>query len=65
MNKTTKTIKCMNRNPLKSKWGDWAPDGGCKNEGVVGVNVTGWLCSSCTMRTTTDPGEIRRPSELG
>lgn len=49
----------MNSNPEKSKWGDWAPEGGCKNSVEVGVDVAKVLCSDCTQRTVNEHGEYR------
>lgn len=53
-------MKCMNNKPDQSKWGDWAPDGGCKNEVLVGMDVAKVLCSACTQRTVNEPGDYRR-----
>lgn len=52
-------MKCMNHNPETSKWGDWAPEGGCGNEVMVGPGVAKVLCSDCTQRTVNEKGEYR------
>lgn len=55
-----KTLKCMNSNPDTSKWGDWAPEGGCRETVEVDENVSKVLCWRCTSRTTTMNGEYRK-----
>ncbi len=45
-------MKCMNSNPDESKWGQFAPSGGCDEIVMVDSNVSKVLCSYCTMRTT-------------
>jgi len=52
-------LKCMNWNPETSKWGDWAPDGGCREKVEVDSEVAKVLCWRCTSRTTTMNGEYR------
>lgn len=50
-NRETVEMLCMNSDPENSKWGIYAPPGGCD---VVVKNVDGntakVLCSYCTMR---------------
>jgi hypothetical protein len=48
-----KTSKCINANPQKSRWGDWAPAGGCTNKVYVSEGASGRLCSECTQRVVT------------
>ena len=52
--KNKKSIKmlCMNADPENSKWGIYAPPGGC-NTVVENVdsNATKVLCVECTMRS--------------
>lgn len=49
--KKTTSLKCMNSNPETSKWGLYAPIGGC-DEIIHNVSTdTKWaLCYKCTMR---------------
>jgi hypothetical protein len=54
-----KMLKCMNSKPDQSKWGDWAPDGGCKEKVEVDESVAKVLCWRCTSRTTTMPGDYQ------
>lgn len=54
-----KTLKCMNWNPETSKWGDWAPEEGCREMVEVDEEVEKVLCWRCTGRTTTMNGEYR------
>jgi hypothetical protein len=50
-NRKTKEMLCMNSDPENSKWGLWAPPGGCDNiVKNVDQEVTRVLCSRCTMR---------------
>ena len=42
---------CQNSEPNKSKWGEFAPPGGCTNFEIVGNNTTSVLCSNCTTET--------------
>ena len=56
----TKTLKCMNSNPETSKWGDWAPNGGCKETVDVSEEVAKVLCWKCTTRSTTQPGDYHK-----
>ncbi len=53
-------MNCMNHNPATSRWQDWAPEGGCKNKVMVGSEVAKVLCSTCTLKTTIEPGEYRK-----
>lgn len=50
--RTTVSMLCMNSDPETSKWGIYAPPGGCdivvEN---VDSNTVKVLCSSCTMRS--------------
>jgi hypothetical protein len=58
-NSNLKRMKCMNLDPSRSKWGDWAPEGGCPEEVEVSDYVTRVLCHKCTARTVTQDGEYR------
>lgn len=49
--RTTKTLKCMNHDPATSKYGEFAPPGGCRVEVEVDSNCAKVLCSACTSRT--------------
>jgi hypothetical protein len=48
--RTTKTLKCMNHEPATSKYGEFAPIGGCDVEVEVDSNCAKVLCSTCTQR---------------
>ena len=52
-NRPVKNLLCMNSDPENSKWGEYAPPGGC-DEIVKNVDesVTKTLCWRCTMRAT-------------
>ena len=43
-------IKCMNSFPSHSKWGRWAPEGGCDEKIEVDDNCRHALCWKCTHR---------------
>lgn len=43
---------CMNSDPENSKWGMYAPPGGCTEKVMVDSNVTKVLCWRCTSATT-------------
>jgi len=43
-------VKCMNSDPMKSKWGNWAPVGGCTEVIEVDENCARALCWRCTNR---------------
>lgn len=57
--KEMKQLKCMNHNPEKSKWGEWAPEGGCDEVVEVDSEVSKVLCWRCTSRTVNEPGSIQ------
>ena len=50
-NRESKELLCMNSDPENSKWGMYAPPGGC-DEVVKGVDAdtVKVLCHKCTMR---------------
>lgn len=50
-----KTVRCMNSDPDSSKWGAWAPVGGCRRRITVDADVTAALCWECTSKTTSNP----------
>jgi hypothetical protein len=52
-------MRCMNWDPGTSKWGDWAPEGGCPEWVEVDESVTRVLCHRCTARTVTQEGEYK------
>lgn len=60
-NKEVKSLLCMNSNPNESKWGQYAPAGGC-DEIVYNVDVDASkvLCWKCTCRFTGSVGSISR-----
>ena len=59
-----KTSKCLNSNPTKSRWGDWAPTGGCNNRVYVSEGAKGRICWECTHRVVTQPkGPIKIQNE--
>lgn len=43
-------VKCMNSVPSESKWGSWAPVGGCDVVIEVDENCARALCWRCTNR---------------
>jgi hypothetical protein len=47
-----RAMLCMNSDPENSKWGMYAPPGGCKEKIMVDGNVTKVLCWRCTSATT-------------
>jgi hypothetical protein len=49
-----KTVKCMNHEPETSKWGKYAPDGGCKEMMSIDIKSTRGLCFRCTSRSVTN-----------
>ena len=48
--KSTKMLKCMNHDPATSKYGEFAPRGGCDVVVEVDGNTAKVLCSKCTQR---------------
>ena len=60
-NREAKSLLCMNSNPDESKWGMYAPPGGC-DEIVHNVDesTTKVLCWKCTSRSTGGVGSISR-----
>ena len=50
------SLACMNSNPDESKWGQYAPPGGC-DEIVhnVDANTVKVLCWKCTSKSTGSP----------
>jgi len=57
--KEMRELKCMNSNPETSKWGDWAPEGGCDEVVLVDEDVAKVLCWRCTSRSVNEPGSTR------
>ncbi len=53
--RTNKTLKCMNHDPENSKWGEYAPPGGCDMVVEVDERTTKVLCWRCTNKTTQGP----------
>ena len=47
----SKQLLCMNSDPETSKWGDYAPLGGCNIVVEVDERTERVLCHKCTMRT--------------
>ena len=50
----SKKIKCMNHDPENSKWGQYAPMGGCNEIMEVGIEVERALCWRCTSSSVTN-----------
>jgi hypothetical protein len=53
-----KIVKCMNHDPENSKWGQYAPNGGCKEMMSIDINSTRGLCSRCTSRSVTNMNDF-------
>jgi len=52
--KGTKKLKCMNHDPEKSKWGEYAPESGeCDEVVIVDINTDKVLCFRCTSRSVS------------
>lgn len=52
--KTSRKVRCMNHEPQDSKYGDWAPRGGCDEwVEIDGQSVKG-LCWRCTNRAANN-----------
>lgn len=49
-----KKIKCMNHDPENSKWGQYAPAGGCNEVMEVGEEVDRALCWRCTSNSVNN-----------
>ena len=49
-----KKIKCMNHDPENSKWGQYAPMGGCNEIMEVSKEVERALCWRCTSNSVTN-----------
>lgn len=48
--KSTKTVKCMNHEPATSKYGEFAPLGGCEETIEIDSKSVRGLCATCTQR---------------
>jgi len=48
--KSTQMLKCMNHEPATSKYGSFAPRGGCNETIETDSNTVKALCSGCTQR---------------
>jgi len=46
--KGQKQVKCMNHDPENSKWGEYAPEGGCQETMWIDENSSKGLCWRCT-----------------
>lgn len=44
-------VKCMNHDPENSKWGDYAPEGGCEETLYIDEKSSKGLCWRCTQRS--------------
>lgn len=51
MRKGMKTVKCMNHDPENSKWGEYAPLGGCDETLEIDERSDRGLCWKCTSRS--------------
>lgn len=49
-----KEVKCMNHDPENSKWGEYAPDGGCDETLFIDAKSTAGLCWRCTSRSVNN-----------
>ena len=49
-----KEVKCMNHDPENSKWGHYAPEGGCQETMFIDENSTRGLCWQCTQRSVNN-----------
>ena len=50
--KGTQRLKCMNHDPKNSKWGMFAPAGGCSEVVVCDIQAAKVLCWKCTNAST-------------
>jgi len=50
----SKEVKCMNHDPENSKWGQYAPDGGCDETMYIDQNSDRGLCFRCTSRSVSN-----------
>jgi hypothetical protein len=49
-----KEDKCMNHDPEASKWGQYAPSGGCTETLFIDEKSTAGLCWRCTSSSVTN-----------
>ena len=49
-----KEVKCMNHDPENSKWGQYAPEGGCQETMFIDEGSTRGLCWRCTQRSVNN-----------
>lgn len=52
--RTPQKVRCMNNTPEDSKYGAWAPTGGCKAWVEIDQDSVKGLCKSCTSRAVND-----------
>lgn len=46
-------VKCMNHDPENSKWGEYAPEGGCQEKMYIDERASKGLCWQCTSRSVS------------
>ena len=61
--KGLKEVKCMNWEPENSKWGHYAPVGGCKEMMKIDENSTKGLCSKCVSASVNQLSKFNRTAE--
>ena len=44
-------VECMNHDPENSKWGEYAPEGGCDETLYIDQKSTKGLCLRCTQKS--------------
>lgn len=49
-----KKVKCMNHDPENSKWGQYAPEGGCTETLLIDGRSDRGLCWRCTQRSVNN-----------
>jgi len=54
LRKGMKLVKCMNHDPEASKWGQYAPDGGCSEKLYIDEASTAGLCWKCTSSSVSN-----------
>jgi|TARA_B110000037_G_scaffold136333_1_gene154389 hypothetical protein len=50
----SKLVKCMNHDPEKSKWGEYAPIGGCLETIYIDEKSDRGLCWKCTSSSVSN-----------
>jgi hypothetical protein len=60
----SKLVKCMNHDPETSKWGQYAPDGGCDETMYIDEKSDRGLCFRCTSRSVTNMNDYGSHNDL-